>query len=508
MLLHYHFVHSAKKEGKRSAFIDRSTGRTISWSKALIASLILARKFRSYGEGFIGIMVPTSAGCGLSILAALISGRTPVMINYSTGAEANVKYAQRKCGFRTVITSKKLLEKINCSHVKGMVYLEDLMEQLGSWDKVRAALISKLPASLITRRFAEKGEPDDNAVVLFTSGSEKDPKAVQLTHRNITSNVENFSKVFQISEDDRMMANLPLFHVFGLTVNFWTPIIHGMTMVTYANPTEYQSVAQVIKEEETTILVSTPSFFHGYLRKSKEGDFKSLRVVVAGADKCPDQLRQVYLKKHGITVFEGYGATETSPVVSVNYPGFNRPGSVGKPLPNVEIRIENYETGEVCEPGEVGRILVRGALVMKGYFDDLEETAMRIRHGWYDTGDMGYLDDGGFLWHAGRLKRFVKIGGEMVSLVQVEDRIEKHLPDGVDCCVVEIPDVKKGAKIIAVITAEVDEKALRKKLADDLPNIALPSQFVVMEKMPEMGSGKIDFRSVTNQVQDRLLDDM
>jgi acyl-[acyl-carrier-protein]-phospholipid O-acyltransferase/long-chain-fatty-acid--[acyl-carrier-protein] ligase len=508
MLLHHRFVYSAKKQGKNPAFIDRSAGKTISWSRALLASLILAKKFRRHSEGFIGIMVPTSAGCGLAILGALISGRTPVMINYSTGAEANAKFAQRKCGFRTIITSKKLLEKINCPHIKGMIYLEEIMDSLTAWDKVRAALISKLPAGLITRRFTAKGEPDDNLVILFTSGSEKEPKAVQLTHRNISFNIESFCKVFQISEGDRMMANLPLFHVFGLTVNFWTPIYHGITMVTYANPTEYQTVAQIIRDDKPTILVSTPSFFQGYLRRSKTGDFESLRVVISGADKCPDALRQGYLNKHGVTLFEGYGATETSPVISVNYPGFNRPGSVGRPLPNVAVFIENYETGEKCAPGEVGRIMVRGELVMKGYFDDLEETAMRIRHGWYDTGDMGYIDEGGFLWHSGRLKRFVKIGGEMVSLVQVEDRIEKLLPDDVDCCVVEIPDVKKGAKIIAVVTKEVDEKDLRARLSGELPNIALPSQYVVMEKMPEMGSGKIDFRSVTNQVHDQLLDEM
>jgi len=508
MLLHHRFVQTAKKLGKLPAFIDRSAGKTISWSRALLASIILARKFRSYGEGFIGIMVPTSAGCGLAVLGALMSGRTPVMINYSTGAEANAKFAQRKCGFRTIITSKKLLEKINCPHVKGMIYLEEVMEGLSSWDKVRAALLAKLPAGLLTRRFMEQGEPQDNAVVLFTSGSEKEPKAVQLSHRNIASNIESFSDAFNITPSDRMLANLPLFHVFGLTINFWTSIWHGITMVTYANPTEYKAVVKIIREDKPTMLICTPSFLQGYLRRSAKGDFESLRLVVSGADKCPEALRQGYLNTHGLTIFEGYGATETSPVVSANSPGFNRPGSVGRPIPNVEVFIENYETGEECGPGEVGRIMVRGELVMKGYFDDLEETAMRIRHGWYDTGDMGYLDDGGYLWHAGRLKRFVKIGGEMVSLVMVEDRIEKLLPDGVNCCVVEIPDVKKGAKIIAVVTEEVDEKGIRSKLTEELPNIALPSRFVVMEQMPEMGSGKIDFRSVTNQVHDELLDEV
>jgi acyl-[acyl-carrier-protein]-phospholipid O-acyltransferase/long-chain-fatty-acid--[acyl-carrier-protein] ligase len=191
-------------------------------------------------------------------------------------------------------------------------------------------------------------------------------------------------------------------------------------------------------------------------------------------------------------------------VISANTPEHRRPGSVGKALPNVEVRIENYETGEDCGPGEVGRIIVRGDLVMKGYYNDFEETSMRIRHGWYDTGDMGYFDEDGFLWHAGRLRRFVKVGGEMVSLVKVENVLESLLPENTDCCVVEVPDASKGARIMAAVTRKVDEKKLLKQMADELPNIALPKQIMVIEELPKMGSGKIDFRRVTDLVIDRL----
>ncbi|MFQ5753095.1 MAG: AMP-binding protein, partial [bacterium] len=203
-------------------------------------------------------------------------------------------------------------------------------------------------------------------------------------------------------------------------------------------------------------------------------------------------------------LYEGYGATETAPVIATNTPECNRAGSVGKPLPNVKVRIENYETGKECTSGEVGKILVKGDVVMKGYFDDLEETSMRFRSGWYDTGDMGYLDGDGYLWHAGRLKRFVKIGGEMVSLVRVENVLEKLLPQDAACCVVEIPEAIKGAKIVAAVTQKIDEKAVLKNMARQLPNIALPKQFVVVDELPEMGSGKIDFRTTTEMVRNLI----
>lgn len=504
MFLHHHFVRMAKQQGSKLAFIDRTADRKVSYSKALIVSLILADKLKAYDKGFLGIMLPTSAGCSLAILGAMMSGRTPVMINYSTGAEKNVRYAQKKCDFKTVITSRALIEKIGCPEVAGMVFLEDIMQGLSITEKLKAAVKSKLPASLITGSLIHRGDENDTIVILFTSGSEKDPKAVQLTHKNIESNIAAFSKVYSLSDEDCMFANLPFFHVFGLTVNFWAPLYHGMTMVTYANPLDYKAVCDIIREEKPTMMVGTPSFFWGYVRKSEPGDFASLKYAVSGADKCPDALRDAFFQKQNITLYEGYGATETSPVISVNAPSANRPGSVGRPLPDVQVKIENYETGEVCDTGEVGRIMVAGDLVMKGYLDDFEETSMRIRHGWYDTGDMGYLDKDGYLWHAGRLKRFVKIGGEMVSLVKTETVLEGLLPDDLHCCVVDVPDAYKGAKIIAAVTRQIDEKAIIKKMAEELPNIALPKQFVVISELPKMGSGKIDFRTASAMVLEML----
>jgi len=505
MLLHQQFVRMAKKHAGKQAIIDKTTGRNVNYSTALIGALILRSKFEKYDKGFIGIMIPTSAGCALATVGTLMSGRTPVMINYSTGAETNAKYAQKRCKFTTIITSRALLEKIGCPVIDGMVMIEDIMAGVKTSEKLLAALKSKLPVGLILNMI-HKGNENDTAAMLFTSGSEKDPKAVPLSHLNISSNIENFGAYVDISEKDVLLANLVFFHIFGLTVNLWVSFYYGMTMVTYANPLDFQTVSRIAREEKPTIMVGTPSFFWGYLHKSEPGDFKTLRLMVAGADKCPDALREGYLKKHGVILLEGYGATETSPVISVNSHEFNRPGSTGKVIPGVHVRLENFETGEPCKNREVGKILVKGNSVMKGYYDDAELTADAMVDGWYNTGDMGYFDEDGFLWHAGRFKRFAKIGGEMVSLVKVENTLEKFLPVGVSCCVVEVSNEKKGASIIATVSIEVNKAEMLRKMGNELPNIALPKHFIVIKELPMMGTGKIDFRSVTRIVQEMLSD--
>ncbi len=501
MLLHQQFVTNARKHGSKLAIIDKSTGQSVTWSRALIGALILSSRFSKYDKGYLGIMVPTSAGAALATVATLMSGRVPVMINYSTGAEANARYAQKKCRFHTIITSRSLLEKIKCPVIDGMVMIEDIMKSVSTAEKLGAALKAALPAGLL-RMMVSGGSEDDTAAMLFTSGSEKDPKAVPLSHGNLISNIESFSAHIGISGDDKLLANLVFYHVFGLTVNLWVALYHGMTMVTYANPLDFQTISNISRDEEPTLMVGTPSFFWGYLNKSEPGDFKSLRLMVAGADKCPDALRDGFMKKHGVTLLEGYGATETSPVISANTHEFNRPGSTGKVIPGLQVKIEDIDTGKECGRGEVGKIVVKGPSVMKGYFDDPAQTAEVMKDGWYDTGDMGFLDEDGYLWHAGRFKRFAKVGGEMVSLVRVEGVMEKLLPEGVSCCVVEIPDQKKGSYIVASVSAEINKTEILRKMMDELPSLALPRQFVVIPDLPMMGTGKIDFRTVTKMVQE------
>jgi len=503
MLLHQDFIRTAKAAGEKTAIIDRSTGSRLTYGRTLVASLILAEKFEQGEAGFIGIMLPTSAGCILSILGALLSGRTPVMINYSTGAAQNCAFAQKKCDFKTIITSKALLDKINCPRMPGMIFIEDLLASVSAFDKIRAALQSKLPLPLLLNS-VHGGADDDPAVVLFTSGSERDPKAVPLTHRNIAANLTGISAIIGLTADEIFLANLPLFHVFGLTVTMWLPLRYGMTIVSYANPLEFKSICEIIRDEKVTFVVGTPLFMWGYLRKSEPGDFASCRIMLTGADKTPDSLRQEFFQKHQLELLEGYGCTETSPVISSNVPGASRPGSVGKPLPNIQVRLEHYETGETSGVGEIGKILVMGDSIMTGYFDDFEATTLSTRRGWYDTGDMGYQDADGYLWHVGRLKRFVKIGGEMVSMIRVENVLERCLPEGVACCVVEVPDGVRGARIVAAVTQVVDQANILRQMSEELPNISLPKHFVVIEALPIMGTGKIDFRRTTELVREMV----
>lgn len=493
------FIRNAKQHPATLAVIDRHSGHRITYRAALLRSLILARKFKPFEPGPTGVMMPNSAGAVLAVVATVMSGRTPVMINYSTGAAQNCRMAQRRLGFRTIVTSRALLERLKCSEVDGMVFLEDLAASVSRLDKLVGVFRASLPADRICR-MVHQASPDDTVVVLFTSGSERDPKAVPLTHRNIHANIEGMHAVLEFGPGDRVLGNLPYFHVFGYNTNLWLPLTNAMTIVTYPNPLDFRTICQIVREEQISMVLGTPAFLAGYLQRSEPGDFASVRLLITGADKCPESLRRGFLARHGLALLEGYGATETSPVISVNTPTHNRPGSVGRVLPNLQVRMEHYETGEACPPNTIGKILVKGDSVMTAYFDDFEATALRIRHGWYDTGDMGYMDDDGYLWHVGRLARFLKVGGEMVSLVQVEDVLLRSLPEGTSGAVIEVPDPLRGSRIVAALTAPVDERALRVRMGAELPQIAIPRQFVEVADLPRMPSGKIDYRALTETV--------
>lgn len=503
-ILHYEFIKTAKQYKKKIAIIDRTTEQRVSYSKALLASLLFADNFKKIDDIYVGMMLPNTAGAFLTLIGLLTAGKVPVLINYATGAENNCKYAQDLCSFKTIITSEKLLEKIQCPVLPGMIMIENLVAKLSRFQKLKALTFSKLPLLLILNSIAE-ANPNDTSIILFTSGSENNPKAVQLSHKNIFANVVDIRNIFRIESQAVFLSILPLFHVFGITSCFWTPLLSGCSVVTYANPLEYKTIPKIIREEMVTLMAGTPAFFAGYLHESAPGDFASVQIMVAGADKTPDWLRKAFKEQHNKELYEGYGTTETSPVISANYPGANKPGSIGKVMPGAQVKIVHLETGETLPALQEGKILVKGDLVMKGYFDDFESTSLRIRDGWYDTGDMGMMDEDGFLWHRGRLKRFVKIGGEMVSMVQSESVLNKLLAEGNECCVVEIPDPRKGARLAAVTTQEVDRNEIIKKMADSLPQIAIPKIFITMPEFPKMGSGKIDFRTVTKFVRQQLM---
>ncbi len=496
MQLHHHFIQTAKKFGKKIAVYDIATGKDVAYERMLIASLIFANKFKKIKSKYVGIMVPTSAGCMLTNLGLLMASKIPVMINYGTGAIENSIYAQEKCSFETIITSKKLLEKLKIDPIEGMIFLEDIAASIKLFDKLPALIKSKGSAKMIIKS-VHHGDKEETAVILFTSGSEKEPKAVQLSHKNIMHNVNGIPEIMDLSSDDTFLANLPLFHVFGITANYWLPIILGCSIVAYPNPLDYKIICGLIKQYKVTLMAGTPSFYYGYLKKSAKGDFDSMRIAISGADTLTNQIFDGFLKKHDLTILNAYGTTETSPAISINTPNENKVGSVGKSIPDVQVKILHIDTDEELPANSVGKILVKGDMVMKGYLGDLEETSLRIHKGWYDTGDMGLIDEDGYIWHKGRLKRFVKVGGEMISLVKVEEILNKYLPDEVICCVVDVPNPTKGADVVAAITTgEIDTKSVLKQMAKELPAIALPKEFHIFENIPIMGTGKVNFREV------------
>ena len=497
MILHKKFIETAKRKKDVIAVYDEATKKEFTYEKMLIAALFLFPKFKKFNSEYVGIMIPTSLGAMLSTISTLMAGKIPVMINFSTGAVQNAKYAQEKCSFKTIITSKKLLEKLQMDPIDGMIFIEDIIKKITVLDKLKAAILSKMPVNFIQNSVANVKE-DDAAVILFTSGSEKDPKAVELSHKNISHNLINIPLHLKITEDDLFMANLPLFHVFGLTIVFWLPITLGSSVITYPNPLDFKIISKLVKKYKANVIAGTPSFFYGFIKKSDDGDFSSMRLAVSGADKLPIHIYESFLEKHGVKILEGYGTTETSPVISVNTPTYHKVGSIGKPMPNTKVKIIDHETGEELPLNTEGKIIVKGNMVMNGYLGDLEETSLRVRNGWYDTGDMGLMDEDGYLWHKGRLKRFVKIGGEMVSLVRVESVLEKYLPDDAVCCVVDVPNPTKGADIVVAITTEaINKKKIIRQMAKELPSIALPKDFYIFEELPIMPSGKINFREVT-----------
>jgi len=495
-VLHLKFMRSAIRNRKKIAATDLATDQTYTYDKMLIASLILKNKLSKYQGQYLGILLPTTAGCHLAVIGSLMTNKIPVMINYSTGAIENCKHAIEKCSLTTIITSSKMLSKLKLETIPEMVFIEDILKTVKITDKLKAALTAKLPFA-IQKKFVHQGDGEDVSVILFTSGSEKDPKAVQLTHRNIEQQIDILPDMAGAVSEDIFAGAIPLFHVFGLTITFWLPYLIGASVVTFPNPLDYRFICENIRKHKATFIVGTPTFFSGYLRRAKPGDFKTLRVGIAGGDKLPEKVRLSFKNDHEVMVLEGYGATETSPVTSGNSRYHLRPGSIGKPVVGATIKIVGTITDEELPTGDIGKIMVKGDMVMKGYLDDIEETYLHIKNGWYDTGDMGCFDEDGFLWHKGRLKRFVKVGGEMVSLVRIEELLMKLLPEEVQCCVVGLADPKKGSEIVVAVSSEDFNKlkvSLQLKL--ELPAIAVPRHFYHLPEMPIMGSGKINFREV------------
>ncbi|HEX3504471.1 MAG TPA: AMP-binding protein, partial [Xanthobacteraceae bacterium] len=472
----------------------------LSYKKLLIGVSVLGRKLMPLApEGkALGVMLPTSNGAIVTMLAVLSAGRVPAMINFSAGA-TNILGACRAAEVDTILTSRTFVEKGRLDHVVAeiqkqvrVVYLEDIRKTVSRSDKVRGLLSWRKP--LVARK------PDDWAVILFTSGTEGLPKGVVLSHRNVLTNVAQCAARIDFGREDRLFNALPVFHSFGFTGGVILPLISGVPLYLYPSPLHYRTVPELIYGWCATAMFGTDTFLNGYARMANPYDFRSLRYVVAGAEPVKVSTRQTYLEKFGLRILEGYGLTETSPVLALNTPMFNKFGTVGRLLPGMEARLERVEGVD-----EGGRLFVKGPNVMLGYLRaDRPGVLEPPPEGWHDSGDIVTIDDEGFIRIKGRAKRFAKIGGEMVSLAAVEMLAAELWPDSITA-VSAVPDPRKGERLIMVTDKHGATRAdfmayARGKHAAEL---MFPAEVIVLDKLPLLGSGKVDQLSIDKFVREQ-----
>ncbi len=497
------YLETVKKFGSKTAFIDTTSGKKLSYSKSLVAVLMLAKEIEKLSGKRVGVMIPTSPGGMLVCIAVLLSGKVPVLINYSTGAIANSLYAIKKCKLDVVITSEKLLEKLEIEPIDKMVMVEDFLGNVTFMDKIKALWKSKKSSRKILSEFHRRGG-EDWAVMLLTTGSESEPKVVPLSHNNIVSQLVAIPKILDLTDKDIFLSSLPLFHSFGFTTNFWLPISLGATMVTVANPLDYKLVCQTVPQYKISFMTGTPVFFKAYLPKSNSDTFDTVRIMICGADKLPEGVRMAYYDKFGKTLCEGYGVTEASPVISTNTSAYHKPGSIGRQLPGVQVKVVGRESENELPNGQEGRLLVKGENVMNGYLVDEKLDGSSLKDGWYDTGDIAIIDEEGYIWHRGRAKRFMKIGGEMVSLVVVEVALQKFFPPEVSYCAVEIKQEDGSSCVGLAVNQECNLLEIKKFLVKNgISSISLPSKLFILDDIPILGSGKVDFKSVQNECNEK-----
>jgi acyl-[acyl-carrier-protein]-phospholipid O-acyltransferase/long-chain-fatty-acid--[acyl-carrier-protein] ligase len=501
------------------AVID-SQGLTLSGLRFWIAMLVFSRYFRQkISDDAVGLLLPTTSAGIIVNMAALLAGKTVINLNYTASPEA-LRAALLKADLKQVITARQFISRLESKGLpvedvfsgKQMLYLESVKAGTRMPQLVCAALSVLLPVSVVSRLYGKCRALDDPAAVLFSSGSEGVPKGVVLSHRNIVANIMQVSDVLNTQQDDIVFGSLPLFHSFGLTVTSLMPLLEGIPVVCHPDPTDVVAAAKAVARYRATVLCGTSTFLRLYARNQKVHPLmlRSLRIVVAGAEKLAPDVRDMFSRKFNVAVYEGYGATETTPVASVNIPDQlddrywhvqlgQKLGTVGMPLPGSAFRIVDPETLDRLPVGQDGLVLVGGTQVMLGYLGEVEKTQAVILEldgvRWYRTGDKGHLDEDGFLTIVDRYSRFAKIGGEMISLAAVEAAVGTVLGDVLlEVLAITVPDEKKGERIILLYTGGIDPDSLRKSmLASNIQALMLPAEYIQLDDLPRLGSGKTDF---------------
>jgi acyl-[acyl-carrier-protein]-phospholipid O-acyltransferase/long-chain-fatty-acid--[acyl-carrier-protein] ligase len=523
------FIRTARQRPGRLFMADGKTPG-VSFGSALNKTVYIARRLRrSIGEQpMVGVLLPPSVGGALTNYALMMMGRVPVNLNYTSSNETIANCA-RQCELDVVITSKAFIERFPNMTIPGRtLLLEDALSGPRFSEKIGALSMAwLLPAPLLKRALGAhrvkpmsattgavgtgKSSPmDELATVIFSSGSTGDPKGVMLSHFNIASNISQVTQVFMLDGSDKVLGILPFFHSFGFTAGLWLPAVQGVGVVFHPNPLDAQVIGGLVEKYKVTFLVATPTFLQAYMRRCTPESFGSLQYVLVGAEKLPERVAVAFEDQFGIRPLEGYGCTECSPVVTVNgkdyrAPGFRqvaaKRGKIGHPLPGVCVKVVDIDSGQPVASGISGMLLVKGPNVMRGYLGRPEKTAEVLHDGWYTTGDVGLIEEDGFVTITDRLSRFSKIGGEMVPHIRIEERLHE-LADVTEqvFAVTALPDEKKGERIIVIHTLpETRLTTVLEKLAQcDLPALWKPkaNQFVHVDSIPTLGTGKMDLRAI------------
>jgi acyl-[acyl-carrier-protein]-phospholipid O-acyltransferase/long-chain-fatty-acid--[acyl-carrier-protein] ligase len=498
------FLEACRKQGAKTPILTDGDGRVLTYGELRRAAFALSDPIAkaTEGEEAVGILLPTGAGAVIALLALHCAGRTPAMLNFTAGA-ANLKAAAATAPLTTIVTAKKFvelggLEKLveDLSEFATILYLEDMREQIGTSAKIRAIFGPILPGL-----FLPKQKHDDTGVILFTSGTEGAPKGVVLTHANVLANIEQIEQHVELLPTDVFFNPLPTFHCYGLTAGTLWPIFSGYPVVLHPSPLQTKTIAQRIEATKSSVLFATDTFLQQYMRASGENGLSSLRIAVCGAERVRQETRATAAKRFGFEVLEGYGVTECAPVLAANQPGDIRGGTIGKMLPGLQLRLEPVDGLK-----EGGRLLVKGPNIMKGYIrPDNPGKVEPLPDGWHDTGDVVSVDEEGYYVIRGRIKRFAKIGGEMVSLTVVENNASALWSDHMHAAAI-LPDPKRGEMIVLLTD---HPKPKRQELmawaqSHGVPEISVPKKIIPVDEIPVLGTGKLDYVAVTKMAKKAL----
>jgi len=492
------FVARALANRRDVAAADDLAG-VLTYERLLVGALTMARRFARLPAANVGLMLPSSVVCDVALIGLQLAGKLPVVLNWTTGP-ANLAHAARIMSLTHVVTSRQFVDRTGVT-VEGTEYLflEDVRKEIGRWELLRTLLSVRLRPGGVRGR-VPRVSPDQPAVVLFTSGSEKAPKAVPLTHSNVLSDMRSGIPFLGLTRKDSILGFLPAFHSFGMSGTTLMPLLGGMRLIHHPDPTDAGGLARKVAAYRPTMLVGTPTFVSYIVERAQPGQLDSLRLIVVGAETCPPSVRErCAVVAPGAVLLEGYGITECSPVVAVNRSQANRPGSLGQPLPGVEVCIVDLESDALLPPGQMGMLLVSGPTVFPGYLGYDGPSPFRERDGkrWYVTGDLVRTDADGFLWFAGRLKRFLKAGGEMISLPALEEPFVRLYPPTREGprVAVEGVETEQGRRIVLFSTEPLSvREANAVLLKEGFRGVMRFDEVRQVEKIPVLGTGKTDYK--------------